>query len=910
MGLSVVAAGLGCVVRLPAPRRAPPAAPTVAARPLVSRVLPSGLRLVVDRDPDATVVAVASAINAGGVNDPPGKGGLAHLVEHLTFRAVDPGGEGTDRWQRLAHLPLAADVHGATAWERMTFATVAPASSFRNLLAIEAARLVAPLAGVDERTLEIERRVTDDQSHLDDDTAEAVSWSDLLGEDATADERGVDDLGGTDTSRRALSLADARAFARAHFRPENMTLVVAGAVPAAVDDIIAALPDPLVSAGPGGPRPPATLPIPPAPAAVLNPPRMIASVPVPSLRHPTLLITWRLPSLYTPEGPVVAWLPRIADEMLDGHELRRAVPGLIRAHVHLQTTNRASLLVAEVELWGFANPTLAAQVVETAVNRLVFDEREAANVHDLLRRRAVASLNMGGDAAAERALPEALLASALGRPVSLIERTIEQVTLPWNRIYDLARLYLGRPPHRVLRVPAALPSDLPADTPLRRPSADRLSAARSWDAATLAPFARRSVSFKDATRVAMPNGATLIHLRRPGARNVVALLGLHGGFASAFSPSLVRWLDELRPSYADHLDAFGGLAGRGSNNDLSYEVLEVPPDHLTQALPLLVARAAARLERWPDLGDLQRLFYVNGDRDAEPGHQADRAFYLTLYPGHPYGRNESLADAQWLTPAALTSWQSLVAQPANATMIIVGDVDLRAATAAATQALGPWVPAPGQRPIAATPAPTTRASSTGPRTSIVQQAGIRMVTIRLGCQVPAARGQGRAGLSVLAQTIEERLNNDLRHATGDTQGVSVASRSLRGAADLSVSVDVDARRVSTVLATLHRNWTRWGRAGFDEAETNVGRWRVVGAFAGRDEDASEAAFDLIWQSSHGLPLEDLDREAAAAAALRPADLGALFAGCRDNAAMVLIGDPSIVTPARLEAAWPGVERAR
>lgn len=50
--------------------------------------LPSGMRIVLEQDASRPLVAVAWVVDVRGSGDPPGKEGLAHLVEHLAFRSV------------------------------------------------------------------------------------------------------------------------------------------------------------------------------------------------------------------------------------------------------------------------------------------------------------------------------------------------------------------------------------------------------------------------------------------------------------------------------------------------------------------------------------------------------------------------------------------------------------------------------------------------------------------------------------------------------------------------------------------------------------------------------------------------------------------------------------------------------
>src|SRR5689334_20380568 len=61
---------------------------------------PSGLRLVVLSVPSVERFTVVASYRAGSVDDPDGKEGLAHVVEHLAFRAAPTPG-GPRIWDRL-----------------------------------------------------------------------------------------------------------------------------------------------------------------------------------------------------------------------------------------------------------------------------------------------------------------------------------------------------------------------------------------------------------------------------------------------------------------------------------------------------------------------------------------------------------------------------------------------------------------------------------------------------------------------------------------------------------------------------------------------------------------------------------------------------------------------------------------
>jgi len=53
---------------------------------ITTKVLPNGLTLIVCERPEAPVFSYTTFVDAGGVNDPAGESGLAHMFEHLAFK--------------------------------------------------------------------------------------------------------------------------------------------------------------------------------------------------------------------------------------------------------------------------------------------------------------------------------------------------------------------------------------------------------------------------------------------------------------------------------------------------------------------------------------------------------------------------------------------------------------------------------------------------------------------------------------------------------------------------------------------------------------------------------------------------------------------------------------------------------
>src|SRR5687768_16008825 len=99
----------------------------------------NGLRFVLMPDPTTQLVEVDVRYEVGSREDPPGKAGLAHLVEHLMFQQK-PDGPNT---KPLFHFLLQASVfvNAYTNWDTTHYMTNARAEQLDSLIKIEAMRM-------------------------------------------------------------------------------------------------------------------------------------------------------------------------------------------------------------------------------------------------------------------------------------------------------------------------------------------------------------------------------------------------------------------------------------------------------------------------------------------------------------------------------------------------------------------------------------------------------------------------------------------------------------------------------------------------------------------------------------------------------------------------------------------------
>src|SRR5579875_198381 len=145
---------------------APPASaqPAVASRaavppvPYRERVLKNGLHVFTALDRSTPNVTVQVWYGVGSKDDPQGRSGLAHLFEHMMFKATrDLPAEHFDR--------LTEDVGGAnnaSTWDDLTdYYEIIPANHLERLLWAEAERMSS--LRVDEANFKSERSVVEEE---------------------------------------------------------------------------------------------------------------------------------------------------------------------------------------------------------------------------------------------------------------------------------------------------------------------------------------------------------------------------------------------------------------------------------------------------------------------------------------------------------------------------------------------------------------------------------------------------------------------------------------------------------------------------------------------------------------------------------------------------------------------------
>ncbi|MFF7161158.1 M16 family metallopeptidase [Streptomyces sp. NPDC008086] len=193
--------------------------------------LDGGLRLVTEETPGRGLVAVALTVAAGGGDDPAGRHGMAHLVEHLMFPRNQSSGSASGSasgGDDDSFVALVQEVGGMcnaeTHRDHTVFHTVVPADALPDILAHEARRLL--------RFEPSPATVRSEVAVIGEEIRAAGSGSRLWDTVLTALHPGARDAYGTTTDLRDATVGEAETFFRRHYRPERAVLSVVGDVDA------------------------------------------------------------------------------------------------------------------------------------------------------------------------------------------------------------------------------------------------------------------------------------------------------------------------------------------------------------------------------------------------------------------------------------------------------------------------------------------------------------------------------------------------------------------------------------------------------------------------------------------------------------------------------------------------------
>lgn len=193
--------------------------------PYTKFVLNNGLTVLVHEDHKAPIVAVNTWYHVGSKNEKPGKTGFAHLFEHLMFS----GSENFNYTYITAMERIGATtLNGTTNNDRTNYFENVPVSMLDYVLFAESDRMGHLLGVLDQKKLDLQRGVVQNEKRQDENQPYGVTEQILVENTYPVGHPYSWTVIGSMTDLDAASMSDVQDWFKTYYGPNNVTVVLAG----------------------------------------------------------------------------------------------------------------------------------------------------------------------------------------------------------------------------------------------------------------------------------------------------------------------------------------------------------------------------------------------------------------------------------------------------------------------------------------------------------------------------------------------------------------------------------------------------------------------------------------------------------------------------------------------------------
>ncbi|MBN2196219.1 MAG: insulinase family protein [Polyangiaceae bacterium] len=446
-----------------------------------------------------------------------------------------------------------------------------------------------------------------------------------------------------------------------------------------------------------------------------------------------------------------------------------------------------------------------------------------------------------------------------------------------------------------------------------------------WRAEIPAPGAPGDLAFPAPEVKVLPNGLTLIVIRRALPVVTLTVAVRHGassvpegrtGLAAVTARMLVEGTIRRRSTdLARATENLGSVLDSDAGRDYSYVNLTVLPEDLPAGLSLVseVVREPAFDSREFQRVRSEWLSSLTEERQ-DPSRLAAIAG-LRLLAGPVLGAPVSggVPDVERLAVEDVTSFWKGSYQPNAAALVVVGMVGMPEIEPLAQTSLGAWrgaAPAPAPPPAPNVGAPT--------RIFLVDRPDSVQSALFVAQPMPPRSAPGYEGRlvmnAVLGGLFTSRLNTNLREVHAYTYGVSsslVATRSWGGwIAATTVETTATAPALREIVSELAAVTGPAPARPFTSLEVERAKAALVHAQAAHLADARDVAYDLLAAFVQDLPLDYPARYSRAVGAVTPDEARRAAAEhlTPDQLIVVVVGDRRRIE-GDLRASWGRVETA-
>lgn len=743
--------------------------------------LPNGLRVIVQTDHAAPVVAVNIWYHVGSRNEPTGRTGFAHLFEHLMFQGSE---NYRDEYFRPFELVGTTDRNGSTAFDRTNYYQTVPTPALDLALWMESDRMGHLLGAIDQKTLDEQRGVVQNEKRQRYGQPYGLVMDRLYGAVFPAGHPYHHLPIGSMADLEAASLGDVKGWFKSWYGPNNATLVLSG-------DIDLATAKEKVTKYFGDIAPSATI----APAGA-NVPKHLANTRElfpDKVPHVAIYRAWAAPGARDPDSMPAQILARI----LGGSMASRLRARLVQkdevatdATAGLQEHELAGMFVVAVTLRDGVNPTKVEGLVDEEIRRLIHKGPSADEIDRVRASLSTAYINTL-PRASNRADLLNQCATYTGRPDCWKDDLAALAAATPESLRAVAERWLSRGSHTIVVTRSDTPAAAGPETAepvVKRtamivPPADpRFKALPTGvDRASGPPKVTELPNFKlpPLQRATLSNGMQVVLIERhsaplvslaltfpsgaaaqdiasgaPGTRAEMAIQMLLRGAGAYDALGLSARMEQLGISILPSLSReFAGLIYGGKSSNLA-EGLDLLGDVLLR--PTFDANELERLRR-------QNIAGVQAKRSSA-GRAIGRVLPSLLYGAdHPFGQVANESDYANIRREDLVAFMQQRMDPKGALVAVAGDTTLAEIVPLLEARLGAWK-GPQNIPTVAIP---DVAVPSKPRVYLIDQPGVPQSSISVAQIVPQreddlASDALEMGDSVLGGNFTSRLNMNLR----------------------------------------------------------------------------------------------------------------------------------------------------
>ncbi|MBI4816794.1 MAG: insulinase family protein [Deltaproteobacteria bacterium] len=211
-------------------------APTI---PFQSYRLDNGLTVLLHHDPSLPLVAVSVWYDVGAISEKPGRGGFAHLFEHMMFQSTLNVPE--DQFFAMLEQAGGTNLNGTTSWDRTNYFETVPSHQLELALWLESERMGYLLPAITTKSLGNQIEVVTNERRQSVENAPYGLVEEAMTQALFPKPHPyAGNVIGSAEEIAAATLPDVQDFFLSYYSPANATLAIGGAYdPNTIKEIVA-----------------------------------------------------------------------------------------------------------------------------------------------------------------------------------------------------------------------------------------------------------------------------------------------------------------------------------------------------------------------------------------------------------------------------------------------------------------------------------------------------------------------------------------------------------------------------------------------------------------------------------------------------------------------------------------------